>query len=688
VSVADPSGAAAVDLDGVLANARAALLAELGDGDHWRGELSSSALSTATAIVAMRAAADDALAQRAARTDAPRRVGASVRPDDAAMIAAGVGWLIAHQNADGGWGDTVKSFSNISTTTLCWAAMGYCGDGADARAAAQRAQMWLSAEIVRAGAGRRKGRAPARPATSDGEPSFVAPGAAPSATLDIPALVAAIEARYGVDRTFAVPILTLCAIAGVLGDDPWRWVRPLPFELAALPRWCFRIVNLQVVSYALPALIAVGQARCQQRPSGNPVARVARAATRRRTLRLLGSMQPSSGGYLEAIPLTSFVAMSLCAAGERDHGVTARCLGFLRRAMRADGSWAIDSDLATWCTTLAVNALAAGGDLDAVLSVDQRRRITDWLLAQQFRSEHPFTGAAPGGWAWTDLPGGVPDADDTAGALIALHHLAPDDPRVHDAARLGLRWLADLRNRDGGMPTFCRGWGKLPFDRSSCDITAHGAAAAAAWRRRLGDILPIDAGWAYLRAQQTAAGAWLPLWFGNQHRDGEDNPTYGTARVVLAMTSDPDRLAHDPALRAMYERALTWLAAGQAGDGGWGGGPGAPSTIEETALALDALASARCVGVLPSDGAAQELPPWDVRKHINSGIGFLAHATADGKRFDASPIGFYFAKLWYFERLYPVIFTLAAVGRARQLLNGAGETRAGDSVMAKGLRAL
>ncbi len=28
-----------------------------------------------------------------------------------------------------------------------------------------------------------------------------------------------------------------------------------------------------------------------------------------------------------------------------------------------------------------------------------------------------------------------------------------------------------------------------------------------------------------------------------------------------------------------------------------------------------------------------------------------------------TPIGFYFAKLWYFEKLYPMIFTVAALGR-------------------------
>src|SRR5690606_29187907 len=84
-------------------------------------------------------------------------------------------------------------------------------------------------------------------------------------------------------------------------------------------------------------------------------------------------------------------------------------VGFLIRSMRADGSWPIDTNLATWGTTLACKAL---GTMDAP--------VRQWLLEQQYQHVHPFTNAAPGGWAWTDLPGGVPDADDTAGALGAL----------------------------------------------------------------------------------------------------------------------------------------------------------------------------------------------------------------------------------------------------------------------------
>jgi squalene-hopene/tetraprenyl-beta-curcumene cyclase len=31
---------------------------------------------------------------------------------------------------------------------------------------------------------------------------------------------------------------------------------------------------------------------------------------------------------------------------------------------------------------------------------------------------------------------------------------------------------------------------------------------------------------------------------------------------------------------------------------------------------------------------------------------------------EPSPIGFYFAKLWYYEKLYPLIFTVSALGQA------------------------
>src|SRR5262249_21679719 len=155
-------------------------------------------------------------------------------------------------------------------------------------------------------------------------------------------LADAIIRSYGDDRTFSVPILTVLALAGKLGADGWRFVIQLPFELAALPQRWFHALGLPVVSYALPALIAIGQLRHHRAPALNPFARLIRNTTRQPTRRLLERIQPSSGGFLEAIPLTSFVVMSLVAAGEGRHPTVARGLEFLERVCREDGSWAID----------------------------------------------------------------------------------------------------------------------------------------------------------------------------------------------------------------------------------------------------------------------------------------------------------------------------------------------------------
>jgi len=46
-------------------------------------------------------------------------------------------------------------------------------------------------------------------------------------------------------------------------------------------------------------------------------------------------------------------------------------------------------------------------------------------------------------------------------------------------------------------------------------------------------------------------------------------------------------------------------------------------------------------------------------------LDYLDRATQRGTRFPPSPIGFYFANLWYYEKLYPIIFTVAALERVR-----------------------
>ena len=311
-------------------------------------------------------------------------------------------------------------------------------------------------------------------------------------------------------------------------------------------------------------------------------------------------MQPDSGGFLEATPLTSFVVMSLASIGQSDHPVVRKGVEFLLASVRPDGSWPIDTNLATWNTTLAVNALAGSGEDVRELAMLRL------ALACQQRQPHPYTGAAPGGWAWTDLQ--RRSAGRRRHARRCWRLQPGESPtrlsreRIVAAAADGVGWLLDLQNRDGGWPTFCRGWGTMPFDRSGCDLTAHALRALHAWRSVLADtsvtharrILPEtsflsrrrpmrkqasaigsrrpSSGFRFLAARQHADGYWIPLWFGNQYQTNEENPVYGTAKV-LAAYRDFDRLATAPA-----RRGLDWLATAGHVDGRWGGlGPQEPA---------------------------------------------------------------------------------------------------------------
>ncbi len=630
-------------IERALGVATEVLFAELNPHGHWSGQLSASALSTATAVVA--------LAQVA-------------RQGDQHLIAGGLRWLAENANADGGWGDTVKSRSNISTTALCWAAFGAAHADAEYRVVVARAESWLavasagSAPVPGAGAGVPPARTfDARTSSGDAIRTMSVPESpsrrdAATSARDGRAprnLPAAIAARYGQDRTFSVPILMTLALSGRTG---WEHVMPLPFELAALPHQLFGALQLPVVSYALPALIAIGQTIHHHRPSRNPIARVVRVMTKARTLRVLESIQPPNGGFLEATPLTSFVTMGLASMGLAEHPVARKGAEFLRASVQPDGSWAIDTNLATWVTTLAIKALPRHA-----LTPEQRLTLREWLLGQQYREEHPYTHAAPGGWAWTDLPGGVPDADDTPGALLALLDLGAVNPETLAAGIAGVQWLLGLQNRDGGIPTFCRGWGALPFDRSSPDLTAHTLRAWSAWHVHLPkDLQPrvgraLTRGLAFLEKCQRADGTWLPLWFGNEHSPDDENFTYGTALVLTALR---ELIGRGYAVaEAMRSRAEERLAAMQNADGGWSGGAGGPSSVEETALVLEALA-----------GTAQ-------LRAVERGVAWLVARVESGAWRDPAPIGFYFAKLWYYERMYPLVFTVGALRKVVAL--GAGD---------------
>jgi squalene-hopene/tetraprenyl-beta-curcumene cyclase len=255
------------------------LLAERTPAGHWVGQLSSSALSTATAISALSIVRDSGLLEHSTASSVlntkysvPSTQDSALQQDIDELLHRGISWLTHQQNDDGGFGDTDLSHSNIATTMLVVAALHLAGVADQHSNLLGRAERYIDAQ------GRLKG----------------------------------LRERYGIDKTFVVPIMTNLALAGLVD---WQEVDPLPFELACVPQTWYRFVGMPVVSYAIPALVAIGQARYFHAPPRNPATRLIRRLSLARSLQVLRRMQPESGGYLEATPLTSFVVMSLAACG-------------------------------------------------------------------------------------------------------------------------------------------------------------------------------------------------------------------------------------------------------------------------------------------------------------------------------------------------------------------------------------
>lgn len=528
-------------LDTALLRVQRHLLGLRNADGYWQGHLSSSALANAVAAFALSC------------VDAGRH---------RRTIERALQWLAAHVNPDGGWGDTVGSPSNISATILCWSAL--------------RA---LDHE-----------RAPSSLALLDGAERWLS---AKARSLDPDDLVRAVRTRYGRDETFSVPILAMCAMAGSLGPDGFSKVPQLPFELATAPPSLYRRFRFSVVSYAMPALLAIGRLVHRRRPAVNPAMRCLRDCLTSRALRMVHGMQPTHGGFQDSAVLTGFVVMGLAGAGHTDHEVVRQGEAFLVSHMREDGSWPVDTNLSLWLSSLAVRALTTSRHETAIPG-DLATRLKTWFLSNQHTRVHPMTHAPPGGWGWTDEPGSIPDGDDTASVLIALPALGPIGERTRAASERGLAWLVGLQNADGGIPAFCRGWGRLPFDRSCPTMTASFLLAADTWRphvsQRIEAVLarPTANAVRFLRDTQAGNGSWTSLWFGNQWAPEQRNAVYGTARTVLSLRARSG--APTSAVRAMIDQGCEFLAGAQNPDGSWSGHRGGPGSIEETALSVSALA--------------------------------------------------------------------------------------------------
>ena len=110
------------------------LLDERTDNGHFIGELSASALSTATAVSALSFYLNRKTLSADQRQTIERTVEDSIQ------------WILHQQNEDGGWGDTDKNYSNISTTMLVEASFAAAGVTDEHLPAIENARQYIIAQ--------------------------------------------------------------------------------------------------------------------------------------------------------------------------------------------------------------------------------------------------------------------------------------------------------------------------------------------------------------------------------------------------------------------------------------------------------------------------------------------------------------------------------------------------------------
>lgn len=630
---------------------RAELLAERAAG-HWSGQLASSPFATAAAVSALvtthRGDSEDAL--RWLNSGDGPAIEQVVQGDLSELLLESVHWLARQQNPDGGWGDCVEARSNLGATMMVQAAFRLTG------IPAKYADLMMQADDYVAAAGGLGG----------------------------------LRRQFPSNKPLLAAILANCALAGMVS---WRQVPTLPFELACLPKFWQRGLQVFAPRQATPELLAIGQAKFHHDPPKNPISRLIRRSLRTKSLALLERYQATDDSYLASTPLTAFVVMCLSSMGYQDHAIVRRGIEFLFSSVRADSSWSVTPNLAVFNTALASSSLAsqpvAGAasewsahDTEHAADDEDNRSFSecccDWLLSRQRTTSDELTQVRAGGWAASDAPGALPATGATACVLLALASLRRHSPaqqhgRAERAAERGIGWLLELQNEDGGWPTFYRDDTLLRVDESGPDVTSQVLRALAAWRQALPAHFrteagrAIERGWKYLESVQRQDGSFIPLWFGNEHQPDDQNPVYGTSQVLLA-GADLDRLGSSAA-----QRAARWLVAAQHSNGGWGP-PRSPvdysaaekdrhgarrsneamaqfCSIEETSLAVSAL-----LPMADSDAT--------IAQAAARGLNWLINAVErDGYR-RATIIGFSLAKLWYHERMYPLAFATAALSRA------------------------
>ena len=612
---------------------------------HWSGELASSPLCTAAAISALVLAERhvDATPQEGSLLEKSWHSGMLVRSELSELITSSLRWLALQQNDDGGWGDADCGRSTLAATLMVKAAFHLTGVPVSNADLLQGADKYIEAQGG----------------------------------------IAELKKHYSDSKPFMAAILADCAIAGLI---PWRKVPSLPFEQACLPTACSQLQKFAGLSYSLPLLVSVGQAKNHHSPSRNLIARWMRSKVNRPSLKVLSQSQLPDGSFSASLLHTSLVVMCLASQGESETPVVRQGINYLLSCVRFDGSWAVCPDMAVSNTIRAIQALGwnFGEEPNPLSQPSSDSEATlEWLLSAQLQSDGNLTTTAAG-WSSSTSPRMSPNTFDTAGALMNLADWRTRWPRnrtalVTSAALKGVHWLADRQNADGGWALSCRGSGNTAYELSCSDATCQAMLALNAWKKILLRtsashplLSTIDqelrSGLDYLKSQQRPEGTWWPRWSGSEVHSQHANPVVGTS-LALRVLSELQMGQSSTARRALH-----WLTDTQFPSGSWGNIPelskAKPSpkkrgedeiaftgSREETALAIEAL--------LPFSAADSA-----IEKSVAEGILWLVDSLAEELPLDPTLVGFYPPKVWYYDRLLAPSMTvraLAAVCRAREV---------------------
>jgi squalene-hopene/tetraprenyl-beta-curcumene cyclase len=338
--------------------------------------------------------------------------------------------------------------------------------------------------------------------------------------------------------------------------------------------------------------------------------------------------------------------------------------------VRADEAFCQPSLSPVWDTALMCHALM---ETDHAAAVKAAQRGLQWLRPLQIldtRGDWTVRrpNLRPGGWAFQYANPHYPDVDDTAVVVMAMHRASALDPNIdyRDAIARATEWVIGMQGNDGGWGAFEPDntqlyLNNIPFsdhgallDPPTVDVSARCLSMLAQLEGRPvvpGDGSPAARALAYVLAGQEDDGSWYGRWGMNY--------IYGTWTALCALNAAGLR----PDAPAM-QRAVTWLAAIQNADGGWGedgasykleyrGYEPAASTASQTAWALLGLMAA---GAVDGRSAARGIA-WLVAQQGSDGLWCEPHYTATG-----------FARVFYLRyHGYSRYFPLWAMARYRNL---------------------